>query len=696
MKNFRKELFNFIFLALFLTYPHISFASATSSPIVILEIYTLDDISVASTSETMTHVKNFIEQNISLKLNFYISSSSDPHNLTSWTCESDPLGCVALLFDNLSLDIQSQVNSITDITGLGLFYKLNGQTPLQAGSTYGPNLGASSGSGDIAYFSIPTDIWWYNNDPYQGFPTRASQIATHETINLIQSTVQDLYDCNINYQATTTYAYDWERDRLNLITQSCGNELVLAYSQIPTITNGTTSNISDTGATLAANIISNNGTTTTIRGFDYGTTTDYGEFVTEIGNFDIGEYTLPITGLSCNTTYNYSSFAANYAGTSYGDNSTFTTGPCIAPTITVQTATNITSSSVTFNGNITTDGTASSTVRGFNYGLNSTYGSVISETGTFGIGAFSNTITNGSFTNGATYHFQAFVTNAGGNATSSDLTFTIPNRIKKSGSSKGGNSIKTITLTPIKVDSSGPFSRNLTVGSQGPDVKNLQIWLNSNGYIIATKGIGSPGNESTYFGNLTKLAVQKFQLKFSDYVLKPAGLALPTGYVGAFTRDFLNKNFIINTTKENNTTSFIKNSTTTLPIVSQVQTNLITTPLTIKSFSNENIDQGKNFEINGAGFLKTSRVYLNNNGIDTKIESVEYVDSEKLIVTIPDKMNPGIYLVYIQNSISNDTRGNSPVYILVTDHKKNNVANKKIKNALESIKKINRQFFNKN
>ena len=55
------------------------------------------------------------------------------------------------------------------------------------------------------------------------------------------------------------------------------------------------------------------------------------------------------------------------------------------------------------------------------------------------------------------------------------------------------------------------FSRNLTVGSTGSDVKCLQALLNANGYPVASSGAGSSGNETTTFGPKTLAAVQKWQ-----------------------------------------------------------------------------------------------------------------------------------------------------------------------------------------
>jgi peptidoglycan hydrolase-like protein with peptidoglycan-binding domain len=55
------------------------------------------------------------------------------------------------------------------------------------------------------------------------------------------------------------------------------------------------------------------------------------------------------------------------------------------------------------------------------------------------------------------------------------------------------------------------FTRDLEEGVTGEDVRCLQKYLNSSGYIITTSGAGSPGNETSLFRSLTKETIAKWQ-----------------------------------------------------------------------------------------------------------------------------------------------------------------------------------------
>lgn len=108
-----------------------------------------------------------------------------------------------------------------------------------------------------------------------------------------------------------------------------------------------------------------------------------------------------------------------------------------------------------------------------------------------------------------------------------DADASVIAKVKSSLEGTGTVAPGSVTSVAVRV-----FKTDLTTGSLGSEVKMLQEFLNARGYTIATSGAGSPGNETTRFGALTRAALIKFQ--------KDKGITPAAGYFGPKTRAAVN------------------------------------------------------------------------------------------------------------------------------------------------------------
>jgi Putative peptidoglycan binding domain len=129
-----------------------------------------------------------------------------------------------------------------------------------------------------------------------------------------------------------------------------------------------------------------------------------------------------------------------------------------------------------------------------------------------------------------------------------EATSTTPHKISRTG---GGGSVKTrvsyleqngdhqagdvlkakypsVFGTNERASDTNTFTRDLTKGSKGSDVKQLQIFLNAHGYMVAANGPGSKGFETDTFGPATQAALAKFQAA--------QGISPAAGYLGSLSR----------------------------------------------------------------------------------------------------------------------------------------------------------------
>lgn len=140
-----------------------------------------------------------------------------------------------------------------------------------------------------------------------------------------------------------------------------------------------------------------------------------------------------------------------------------------------------------------------------------------------------------------------------------ESTFTLPNivgphTVYLKYYSKTGNQSQTFSrdiglIGSTKEIKSAPanyekyvFKKTLKLGSRGEDVRQLQRYLNSHGYVVARLGAGSPGKETTTFGSATRAAVIKLQEKNAVEILTPFNLRKGTGIAAKATIKYINKN----------------------------------------------------------------------------------------------------------------------------------------------------------
>jgi hypothetical protein len=340
---------------------------------------------------------------------------------------------------------------------------------------------------------------------------------------------------------STTYHYKIT------VTDTSGNSTSTQDATVVTATPDTTppviSNISTSTTQTTATITfsTNESATSSVQ---FGTTTAYGN--TPVISSATTSHSYSFSALALGTTYHFLITAADTSG-NISTTTDLTLMTNVAPDVTppnilslVATTTD-TSVSISFD----TDELATSSVR---FGTSTSYGTTLITSPAMNHHTYSFT----GLSSSTTYYYMVTVTDTSGNtATTSPQTATTqatPTNTNKSfnnyttstnsltvvppASYSGGRSassrIQNLISISVFVSS---FSRDLTSGKTGSDVKSLQQYLNAKGFIVAISGAGSPGNETTYFGPATKAALIKFQ--------KAMGISPTSGYFGPITRGMI-------------------------------------------------------------------------------------------------------------------------------------------------------------
>lgn len=276
----------------------------------------------------------------------------------------------------------------------------------------------------------------------------------------------------------------------NAVGTSYGDQVSFTTDNVPTVTTTVVTNITGSSADSGGNVTVDGGDPVTARGVCWNTTGSptTADSYTADGS-GTGSFTSSLTGLSPNTAYYVRAYATNGVGTAYGGQETFTTDNY--PTVTTAAVTNITGSTATGGGNVTSDGGELVTASGVCWntsGNPTTAGAHTTETG--GTGSFTSNLTG--LTPGTLYYVRAYATNSVGTSyggqetfttdTAPTVTTTAVTNITGSSADSGGNVTSdggeavtargvcwNTTGTPTTADSStsngtgtGAFASNLT------------------------------------------------------------------------------------------------------------------------------------------------------------------------------------------------------------------------------------------
>ena len=205
---------------------------------------------------------------------------------------------------------------------------------------------------------------------------------------------------------------------------SYGNQISFTTLQTPSITTAITSKIGVSNVLSGGEILNDNGTSVTARGVCWSTIQKptLTDNHTEDGA-GIGTFTSSLTNLSLETLYYVRAYATNSAGTSYGEEISFTTLPAQVPSISTTSLSEISSATAISGGNISSENGASILNRGVCWSTSPN--PVITDSHTSeqsGLGDFISYISDLLET--TTYYVRAYAINSVGTSYGNEISFT--------------------------------------------------------------------------------------------------------------------------------------------------------------------------------------------------------------------------------------------------------------------------------
>ncbi len=263
----------------------------------------------------------------------------------------------------------------------------------------------------------------------------------------------------------------------------------------PSVSTSAVSEITLSSAKAGGNVMSDGGAEVTSRGVAWSKTqlpTTSNQFTSD--GPGMGDFTSTLTGLEEGTSYYVRAYATNSEGTSYGQETSFTTSASSIASLTTAEVTAITLNSAVTGGNITNDGMLQITARGVAWGTstNPTIEGNHTSDGS-GTGQFTSDLTG--LLEGTTYYIRAYATNSKGTAYGNEISFK--------SESAGMPTVTTMAVTNLS-PTTGISGGNITGDGGATVTARGVVWGTSPGPTTAnnrtTNGQGTGSFTSTLSG----------------------------------------------------------------------------------------------------------------------------------------------------------------------------------------------------
>ena len=269
--------------------------------------------------------------------------------------------------------------------------------------------------------STSVEYGFYYSEAPNNTPTTVDKTISLST----QSNKSFRYTLTGLKENTTYYVRAYARNRVGG-AQGKIVQFTTLSKKLPTMGSTSVTNVTTNSATLSGNIASAGTGTVKERGFCLSTTKTptIADSCIAVGS-GIGSFNYTLTELEDGVTFYVRAYATSEVGTAYGEVISFTTASEQLPIVTTLETSNITTNSVTLNGNLKSEGSSAVTAKGFCYSATTQNPTLLDNTITAigsNLGSYSSSLTN--LTEGTTYYVRAYATSEVGTAYGDVVSFT--------------------------------------------------------------------------------------------------------------------------------------------------------------------------------------------------------------------------------------------------------------------------------